>query len=69
MLKDSLELDGDRFPPFSMPTKHVVGVRLGHLVASPSDVMLDSLVHIFPIELSSQVDIVLVDMPSIDRDK
>ena len=69
MLNESLEFDGDRFPPFFMPTKHVVGVRIEYLVASSSDVVLDSLVRIFPIELSSQVDIVPVDMPSIDRDK
>jgi len=69
MLNESLKLDGDRFPPFFMPTKHVVGVRIAHFVASPSDVVLDSLVHISSIESSSQVDVVPVDMPSIDRDK
>ena len=69
MLNESLKLDGDLFIPFFMPTKHVVGVRIEHLVASPSDVVLESLVHISSIDLSSQVDVVPVDMPSIDRDK
>lgn len=69
MLDESLKWIGDFFPPFSLPTKRVVGVRIELIVVHPSDVLLDLLVHISSMGSSSQADVVPVEMPSIDRDK
>ena len=69
MLNESLKWVGDFFPPFSLPTKRVVGVQIELIVVPPSDVLLDLLVHISSMGSSSQADAVPVEMPSIDRDK
>ena len=69
MLNESLKWIGDLFPPFSLPTKRVVGFRIELIVVHPSDVLLDLLVHISSMGSSSQADVVPVEMPSIDRDK
>ena len=49
--------------------KRVVGVRIELIVVIPSDVLFNLLVHISSMGSSSQVDVVPVEMPSIDRDK